>query len=115
MRIIEIQALDNGAHRNQTIMGELPLPDGWAVVPDDMETHNFPFGEVEATDVDAVMTVTKWTPGIMPEPEPEPPTPKTNAELEAENKLLKAQVEALSGQIDFQEECLVEMASIVYG
>lgn len=36
------------------------------------------------------------------------------AELEAENKTLAAQVDALSGQIDFQEECLVEMANIIY-
>lgn len=34
--------------------------------------------------------------------------------LESENKLLTQQVEALSGQMDFQEECIVEMAGIVY-
>ncbi len=36
------------------------------------------------------------------------------AEAEQENKRLKAQVTALSDQNDFQEECLVEMAGIVY-
>lgn len=52
MKIIEIIALDNGAHRNQT--SDTPLntiPDGWAVIPDDMECENFPFGEVTAEDV----------------------------------------------------------------
>lgn len=43
------------------------------------------------------------------------PTPEERIkELEAENKTLAAQVDALSGQVDFQEECLVEMASIIY-
>ena len=46
---------------------------------------------------------------------PAPPAPPpTNSELAAENKILKEQVAALSGQVDFQEECLVEMAGIVY-
>lgn len=70
MRIIEINALDNGAHRNQSYHGV--VPSGWAVVPYGLVTENFPFGEVEVAEVDGVMTVTKWTPGVMPEPEPEP-------------------------------------------
>lgn len=46
---------------------------------------------------------------------PAPPAPPpTNSELAAENKILKERVAALSGQVDFQEECLVEMAGIVY-
>ena len=70
MKIIEIAALDNGAHRNQT--GTLSaIPDGWAIIPDGMETTNFPFGEVEVAEINGVMTVTKWTPGEIPEPEPE--------------------------------------------
>lgn len=71
MKIIEVKALDNGAHRNQ--VGDISsVPEGWAVIPDDMVCENFPFGEVEAAEVDGVMTVTKWTPGEMPKlPEPE--------------------------------------------
>jgi hypothetical protein len=79
MRIIEITALDNGAHRNQTFHGV--LPEGWAVIPDDMETENFPFGEVEVAEVDGVMTVTKWTPGVMPEPEPIPEAEPTTEDI----------------------------------
>ena len=71
MRIIEIAPLENGAHRNQT--GNFnAIPTGWAIIPADMETENFPFGEVTAEEVDGVMTVTSWIPGEMPEPEPEP-------------------------------------------
>lgn len=65
MLIIEINALDNGAHRNQSWNGS-SIPDGWAVVPDDMETENFPFGEVTVERVAGAMTVTKWTPGTLP-------------------------------------------------
>ena len=70
MRMIEIFALDNGAHNNHTYHGV--LPEGWAVIPDGMECENFPFGDVEAEEINGVMTVTKWIPGTMPEPEPEP-------------------------------------------
>ena len=69
MNMLEIKALDNGAHRNQTYHGV--LPEGWAIIPADMECENFPFGEVEAAEVNGLMTVTKWVPGVMPEPEPE--------------------------------------------
>lgn len=70
MKIVEIKAQANGAHRNQTVFGELlNIPEGWAVIPDEMVFENFPFGEVEAEEVDGVLTVTKWTAGTMPEPE----------------------------------------------
>lgn len=73
MKLVEIVALENGAHRNQECYGfEIPVPDGWAVIPEDMICENFPFGEVEAADIEGVMTVTKWTPGVMPEPTPAP-------------------------------------------
>lgn len=67
MKIIEIQVLSNGAHRNQNgFKGE--VPDGWAVIPDDMQIPStFPF--VDITVEDGV--VTSMTAGIVPEPEPE--------------------------------------------
>lgn len=72
MRIVEIEALSNGAHRNQS--GSNTIPQGWAVIPGDMALENFPFGEVTAEEINGVMTVTKWVAGIMPEPQfiPEP-------------------------------------------
>lgn len=74
--IVKIKPYDNGAHANQSTTPR-NIPDGWAVVPDDMETPNFPFGEVEAEEIDGVMTVTKWTAGTIPEtpevPVPDPP------------------------------------------
>lgn len=79
MRIIEITAQNNGAHRNQTFNGV--LPDGWAVVPDSLETENFPFGEVVVETVDGKPTVVEWKPLPMPEPEPEPEAEPTTEEI----------------------------------
>ena len=71
MKIIEIKALENGAHRNQT-SDILVIPEGWAVIPEDMVCDNFPFGKVEVKEIDGVMTVTKWTAGeIHEQPEVE--------------------------------------------
>ena len=85
MQIVEILALDNGAHRNQTSdVDFIQIPDGWAVVPADMECENFPFGNITVEEIDGVMTVTSWTPGVIPEPDPEPdPEPTTEDILNA--------------------------------
>lgn len=40
--------------------------------------------------------------------------PPTNEELAAENKLLKQQVSALTEQKSFYEDCIAEMAAVVY-
>jgi hypothetical protein len=90
MRYIEIAALDNGAHRNQTVDGAwLKIPEGWAVIPDDMETPNFPFGEVKTKKINGVLTVTSWTAGDLPEEpdgpeaEPEPTMAEQITDLQA--------------------------------
>ena len=119
MKIIEIQALDNGAHNNQTINSAITVPLGWAIIPEEMETPNFPFGDI-TVDGSTPPVVTSWIPLPIPETEPTPePEPSHTAEdrlaaLESENKTLKAQVSAQSEQMDFYEECIAEMASVVY-
>ena len=76
MRIIEIEMLENGGHRNQR--GEFNgLPEGWAVIPEEMETPNFPFGTVTAEEIDGIMTVTNWEAGEFPEPKPIKTEPTT--------------------------------------
>ena len=76
MQIIEIQPLENGAHRNQE--GEFPsVPDGWAVIPPSLSIPDtFPFVEltVEGQEVIAM------EPGTVPEPEPTPEPPPTAEE-----------------------------------
>lgn len=87
MRIIEIQALDNGAHRNQT--GNFStIPDGWAEIPTDVAIpETFPFVDF----VVAGSKVVSMTAGVVPEPEPEPePEPTETEQLRADVDFLAA-------------------------
>lgn len=68
-KMIEVAALDNGAHRNQTYNGVLPK--GWAIIPEDTEIPaTFPFVGVTVEEVDGILTVTALEEGIVPEPDP---------------------------------------------
>ena len=87
MKIVEIVALENGAHRNQN--GDTrAVPAGWAVIPDTLATENFPFGEVTAEEIDGVMTATDWVPSEIPEPEPAPEVEHEPTDTEVINALL---------------------------
>lgn len=68
MRIIEIEPLHNGAHRNQT--GTFTrLPVGWAVIPDELPVpQTFPFVNITIEGD----TVTAMEAVEVPEPEPLP-------------------------------------------
>ena len=69
MRIIEIVAQENGGHNNQFSIDPIPVPEGWAIIPDDMEMpSSFPFVIIEYVDG----VVTKMIEGEMPPPPPEP-------------------------------------------
>lgn len=87
MTIIKIFPNKNGGHENQTTTADIPVPEGYAAIPEDLGTpetlENFPFGEITVADVNGVPTVISWTPLPMPEPEPVPePEPEpTMAEL----------------------------------
>lgn len=64
MKIIEINALTNGAHRNQS--GANVLPEGWAIIPDDVIIpESFPFVDIE---VDGNI-VTSMTAREVPKPD----------------------------------------------
>lgn len=87
MKIIEISALDNEAHRNQ--QGSFnTVPDGWAVIPESLTIPDtFPFVNIE---VDG-QTVTAITAGTVPEPEPVPePKPTETEQLRADVDFLAA-------------------------
>ena len=80
MRIIEIEPLENGAHRNQFSNSDVEVPAGWAITPDEMEIpETFPFVTVKARQG----VVTKLTAGTMPPPEPVEPEPSAEAILNA--------------------------------
>ena len=117
MKIIEIKALDNGAHRNQT--GELKtIPEGYALIPDEMTIPStFPFVDItvsqetrynkatirnEETGEDetkefpyTINVVTSMTEGVMPEPEPVP-VPDNGNEPVTWNELAEAYKEGVN-------------------
>lgn len=76
MTIIKIAPNANGSHDNQTTSTPMPVPEGYAVVPEELGTpetlENYPFGEVTVEVFEDVPTVTSWTPLPMPKPEPDP-------------------------------------------
>ena len=77
MLIIEIAALENGAHRNQTGTFRT-IPEGWAEVPSSIEIPDtFPFVNIEVEDG----VVTSMTAGVVPEPEPMPEPEPTDTEV----------------------------------
>ena len=97
MKMIEISALSNGAHRNQTFHGV--LPDGWALDSNNLCVESFPFGEVTVEEVDGMMTVVAWTPGEVPEPDPEPdPEPSQLDIIEAQVTYTAMMTDTLLGE-----------------
>ena len=65
MKIIQICPLDNGAHNNQMTDRNISLPNGWAVIPEDMVIpETFPFVDITVKG----SIVTAMTAGAVPEP-----------------------------------------------
>ncbi len=94
MKIIEIDACSNGAHRNQTLDFEIPVPDGWAVIPDDMAIPDtYPFVNITVED----NTVVSMAAGVVPEA-----ASPTAAEIKAERStaIKAACAEAITGGFD---------------
>lgn len=123
MNIIQINTNENGGRPPlQSWHGEPPA--GYALVPDTLDTSAFYdcMGFV-TLELDG-STVTAMTgnqealdayKASLPEPvEPPPTTEERVAALEAENKLLKEQVSAQADQAEFYEDCIAEMATVVY-
>ncbi len=68
MKIIEVNPLENGGHRNQIAHNFKEIPEGWAMIPDDMEIpETFPFVNIVAEN----RIVIKLTAGVVPQHEPE--------------------------------------------
>lgn len=87
MRIIEIQALPNGAHRNQTTTSTT-IPTGWAEIPADVSIpETFPFVDIQVEG----NKVVSMTAVVVPEPEPQPePEPTETEQLRADVDFLAA-------------------------
>lgn len=124
MQILQKTPLENGGHSAiQTCPGDVP-PEGYVIVPDTLDTSVFYefLGFVDLTiEGDTVTAMTGNQASLdaykasLPEPTPPPPTTEERvAALEAENKLLKEQVSAQADQAEFYEDCIAEMATVVY-
>ena len=97
---------------------------GYVMIPKGMDLpKSYPYVEIEHTDG----IVTKLTSLPVPNPEPSEPVPEPEPEpepqptlgdrvttLESDNDLLKQQLKAASDQNEFLEDCIAEMAAIVY-
>ena len=123
MNIIQINANENGGRPPMQSWHGAP-PAGYALVPDTLDTSAFyDFMGFVTLELDG-STVTAMTGNqealdaynaSLPEPvEPQPTTEERVAALEAENKLLKEQVSAQADQAEFYEDCIAEMATVVY-
>lgn len=123
MNIIQINANENGGRPPMQSWHGAP-PAGYALVPDTIDTSVFyDFMGFVTLELDG-STVTSMTgnqealdayKASLPEPvEPPPTTEERVAALEAENKLLKEQVSAQADQAEFYEDCIAEMATVVY-
>lgn len=123
MNIIQISANENGGRPPlQSWNGEPPA--GYALVSDALDTSVFydfmGFVTLEL-DGDTVTSMTGNQEALdaykasLPDPvEPEPTTEERVSTLESENSMLKAKVSAQSDQMDFYEDCIAEMAAVVY-
>lgn len=124
MNIIQINANENGGRPPMQSWNGAP-PAGYALVPDTIDTSVFyNFMGFVTLELDG-STVTAMTgnqealdayKASLPEPgpQPEPTTEERVAALEGENSMLKAKVSAQSDQMDFYEDCIAEMAAVVY-
>lgn len=83
MKIVEIAMLENGGHRNQNCSIAI-VPDGYAMIPDNMVCENFPFGTLTAEEINGVMTVTSWVAGVIPELEDVEAEPTQLDKIEAQ-------------------------------
>mgnify|MGYP004577790723 FL=1 len=124
MNILSRELSENGGYSViQTWPGDVP-PEGYVIVPDTLDTSVFYdfLGFVDLTiEGDTVTAMTGNQAALdaykasLPEPvDPPPTTEERVAALEAENKLLKEQVSAQADQAEFYEDCIAEMATVVY-
>lgn len=80
MKIIMIAPYENGAHENQEVSMLSEIPEGWAIIPDDMEIPDtFPFVSVQVEG----NVVTAMEPGVVPEPVPVVQEPSELEDIQA--------------------------------
>lgn len=113
MYYINTQGPNHGNPTSTSFPNSVTLPD--TLLMDYINTKGFctltvQDGVVTALTVDkeALDAYNKDHPDVTPE------KPTTIEDLEQENKLLKAQLKAQTERSDFIEDCIAEMAGVVY-
>jgi hypothetical protein len=105
---------ENNTRNNQTAQGTIPIPEGWMEIPAALEEKaisylpwlGLTYGENgEITDV---YQLDHKEPA-----EPESPVDPLE-QLQTENKKLTAKIDTLTQSSQMLEDCIVEMAEIVY-
>ena len=73
MKLIRIEENELGGHDNQFIGTNIEVPEGWAVIPDDMAIpETFPFVRITVRNGVVKSMVAGTVPPPDPEPAPEP-------------------------------------------
>lgn len=113
MYYINTQGPNHGNPTSSPFPNSIPLPD--TLLMDYINTKGFCTLTVQDGAVTAVAVDQEALDAYNAEhPEVEPEKPVTVEDLQAENKRLKAQMELQSQQQTMLEDCLLEMADIVY-
>lgn len=113
MYYINTQGPNHGNPTSTPFPNSVPLPD--ALLMDYINTKGFCTLTVQDGAVTALVVDQEALDAYNAEhPEVEPEKPVTLEDLQAENKRLKAQMELQSQQQTMLEDCLLEMADIVY-
>ena len=113
MYYINTQGPNHGNPTSAPFPNSVPLPD--TLLMDYINTKGFCTLTVQDGAVTAVAVDQEALDAYNAEhPDVEPEKPVTVEDLQAENKLLKAQVQAQTERSDFIEDCIAEMAGVVY-
>lgn len=113
MYYINTTGPNHGNPTSTPFPNSIPLPD--TLLTDYINTKGFCTLTIVDGAVTALVVDQEALDAYLKEhPDVEPEKPVTVEDLQAENKLLKAQVKAQSDRSDFIEDCIAEMAGVVY-
>lgn len=115
MHIIEIIADEFGGHNNQQMSIVIPCPDGWAIIPDDMEIPaSFPYVDIVVVDG----MVTEMTAREIPPTPPEPIEPTIDERMDTvEDALIDTDLvnTEQDDRLTVLEDAVLELANLIGG
>ena len=113
MYYINIQGPNHGNPISTIFPNSVSLPD--ALLMDYINTKGFCVLTIQDNVVTSLEVNQEALDAYIKEhPDVEPEKPTTIDDLKQENKLLKAQLKAQTDRSDFIEDCIAEMAGVVY-